>query len=189
MGFFSNLLGIFQRRRTRTSRARRESNSWLRAQCGGIYGSVLSIGSGDDSDGEGKTYREYFSNASTYITSEVAPGFSTDRVLDVQSMPEVSDASFDCVYCSGVLEHVTDFHLGIAEITRVLKEDGVLLLGLPFRQAIHMPPDDYWRFTEFGIRHLLAVSFEIVELAEIDVSVAAFPASYWVKARKRPERS
>jgi len=100
-------------------------------------------------------------------------------------MPEISDGAFDCVFCSGVLEHVEDFHLGIAEITRVLREDGVLLLGLPFRQAIHMPPNDYWRFTEFGIRHLLSGSYKIAELAEIDISVAAFPASYWVKARKR----
>ncbi len=171
--------------RSKPSRSRRESNIWLHANCGDIQGKVLSIGSGDDSDGEGKKYQEYFLNASTYITSEVAPGFSTDLVLDVQSMPEISDGSLDCVFCSGVLEHVESFHLGIAEISRILKEDGVLLIGLPFRQAIHMPPNDFWRFTEFGIRHLLSVSYEIVVLTEIDISVPKFPASYWVNARKK----
>lgn len=184
-GPFRRIIGRLRGGRHRPSRARRESNIWLQAKCSDIHGKVLSIGSGDDSDGEGKRYQEYFSNASAYITSEVTPEFSTDLVVDVQSMPEVSDVSFDCVYCSGVLEHVKDFHLGIAEITRVLKENGVLLLGLPFRQAIHMPPNDYWRFTEFGIHHLLSVSYEIEDLAEIDVSVPDFPASYWVKARKR----
>lgn len=184
-GTIRRIIGRLRKARHQPSRARRESNIWLQAKCGDVHGKVLSIGSGDDSDGEGKKYQEYFLNASTYITSEVAPGFSTELVLDVQSMPEISDGAFDCVFCSGVLEHVADFHLGIAEITRVLREDGVLLLGLPFRQAIHMPPYDYWRFTEFGIRHLLSGSYTIAELAEIDISVTAFPASYWVKARKR----
>ena len=76
-------------------------------------------------------------------------------------MPELADEAFDCIYCSGVLEHVDDPFAGIKEMTRVLKPDGVLLLGVPFRQAIHMAPQDFWRFTEFGIRHLLRDAFEI----------------------------
>ena len=76
---------------------------------------------------------------------------------------------------------------GIKEMTRVLKPGGVLLLGVPFRQAIHMAPQDFWRFTEFGIRHLLRDAFEILELTQIltdPICGANFPATYWVKARK-----
>lgn len=145
---------------------------------------MLSIGSGRDDDGEGSQYRLYFVNASNYMTSEVAPGIGTDLVLDVRAMPEIKSSAFDCVFCSGVLEHVDDFRRALSEIARILKVGGTLLLGLPFRQAIHMPPDDYWRFTEFGIRHLLRPSFQIIELTAIDDSVADFPASYWVEARK-----
>lgn len=35
------------------------------------------------------------------------------------------DASFDIVYCCDVLEHVSNLHMVIAEIARVLKKDGI----------------------------------------------------------------
>lgn len=167
------------------SSARRESNAWLRRQCNDICGRVLSIGSGDDSDGEGGTYRNYFTIASSYTTSEVGPDFGCNLTLDIRSMPELSDGSFDCIYCSGVLEHVDDFQAGFDEITRTLHDGGVLLLGLPFRQAIHMSPNDFWRFTEYGIRHLMRHAYEIQHITPIDpLEGIEFPAAYWVRAIK-----
>jgi SAM-dependent methyltransferase len=167
------------------SKARRESNRWLREHTADTTGAVLSIGSGPDYDKEGGYYRDYFKNCSSYTTSEVSADFGCDLVLDVRSMPQVRDGSYDCIFCSGVLEHVDDYRSGLSEITRVLKPGGILLLGLPFRQAIHLPPHDYWRFTEYGLRYLLEKDYEILELAAIDNRVRHFPASYWIKARKR----
>ena len=106
-------------------------------------------------------------------------------VLDVRCMPEISDESFDCVFCSGVLEHVDDYFAALKEMTRILKSNGVFLLGLPFRQAIHMAPYDYWRFTEYGIRFLLQKDYKIEEIASIDNAVKGFPSAYWIKAKKR----
>jgi SAM-dependent methyltransferase len=169
----------------RTSRARWESNDWLRRQCCDIEGDVLSIGSGTDADGEGDYYRNYFVKASSYTTSEVTDAFDCDLIIDVRAMPQLKDESYDCVFCSGVLEHVDNVRDAFEEITRILKTDGILLLGLPFRQAIHMPPQDYWRFTEHGIRRMLRESYEILQLVSIDTRVRAFPASYWVKAIKK----
>ena len=71
------------------------------------------------------------------------------------------------------------------ELTRVLKAGATLLLGLPFRQAIHLAPHDYWRFTEFGVRHLLHEHYDILEIAPVDDSVKGFPAAYWTKAKKK----
>lgn len=170
---------------SRPSRARRESNTWLRRQCEDIQGKVLSIGSENDTDREGNCYRNYFVSASSYETSEVEDVLNCDHTLDVRAMPEVKDASYDCVYCSGVLEHVDDYQAGMEEITRILKPGGILLLGLPFRQATHMAPHDFWRFTEYGIKYILKNSYEIMVLTAIDVkSGKHFPASYWVKAMK-----
>jgi SAM-dependent methyltransferase len=166
------------------SQARRESNVWLRQHCSDIAGDVLSIGSGTDSDGEGNYYKDYFVNAASYTTSEVSDEFDCDLVIDVRAMPQLKDGSYDCVFCSGVLEHVGNLGDAFAEITRILKAGGILLLGIPFRQAIHMPPHDYWRFTEHGIRHMLRDSYGILELVPIDARVRAFPATYWVKAQR-----
>lgn len=168
------------------SHARKESNKWLHRNCREIQGKVLSIGSGGDSDGEGSCYKNYFPMASSYTTSEVSGEFKCDMILDVRSMPELDDESYDCIFCSGVLEHVDDYRAGFDELTRVLKTGGILLLGLPFRQAIHMRPQDFWRFTEYGIKHLLRNSYEIVDMVSIDAKKGMeFPAAYWVKAVKR----
>lgn len=165
------------------SQARIESNKWLRRHAPQMEGVVLSVGSRDDRDGEGGRYRDYFTQCARYRTSEVEPWPDCDLVLDIRSMPHIADASFDCVFCSGVLEHVDDVGAAVSELTRVLKPGGVLLLGLPFRQSIHLAPHDYWRFTEFGIRVMLGrAGYAIEELCAIDESVPDFPASYWTKA-------
>lgn len=168
----------------RLSRARRESNRWLKERAAAVSGRTLSIGSGADEDGEGGKYRDYFKNCSSYTTSEVAAKFNCDMVLDVRNMRQIPDDSFDCVFCSGVLEHVDDYQSGLGEMTRILKRGGILFLGLPFRQAIHGAPNDYWRFTEHGIKFLLSKDYEIVEIKPVDCSVKKFPAGYWIKAKK-----
>ncbi|MBN1865297.1 MAG: class I SAM-dependent methyltransferase [Victivallales bacterium] len=153
--------------------------------CKHICGEVLSIGSSDDSDGQGDYYRNYFTSASSYTTSDVYKECKSDLILDVRSMPEIKDESYDCIFCSGVLEHVDDYQSAFFEITRILKSHGILLIGFPFRQAIHMSPDDFWRFTEYGIKYLLKDSYDIIEITAIDSKrKMEFPATYWVKARK-----
>ena len=41
------------------------------------------------------------------------------------------DESFDIVYCSHVLEHVNDEIKSLREMQRVLKKDGMLIIGMP----------------------------------------------------------
>jgi SAM-dependent methyltransferase len=166
------------------SRARRESNRWLKAEAVIAEGRVLSIGSLDDSDGQGGSYRDYFSSCSSYTTSEVDTGYDTDLILDVRSMSSVKSGKYDCIYCSGVLEHVDDFQSAVNEITRILRPGGLLLLGVPFRQAIHLAPTDYWRFTRYGLEKLLERDFDIKVIHPVDSANSEFPAAYWVKATK-----
>lgn len=170
---------------SKPSKSRQESNSWLKRYALDIVGSVLSIGSGTDEDQEGRKYRDYFINCSSYTTSEITSEFEVDMILNVCSMTQIQNNSFDCVFCSGVLEHVDDYRSGLKEITRILKCGGILLLGLPFRQSIHLAPNDYWRFTEYGIKYMLQDDYKILELTPIDNSVSGFPVAYWVKAKKQ----
>jgi SAM-dependent methyltransferase len=168
------------------SRNRRETNCWLRAHAAAITGDVISLGSGSDSDKEGRHYRDYFTRATSYTTADLNSERGADLQIDIRAMPHVSDAAYDAVLCNSVLEHVDNYRSGLAEITRVLKPGGILLLNVPFRQALHLEPYDFWRFTSHGLRYLLEPDYEIVALDPIDLSVPNFPASYWVEARKRP---
>ena len=105
---------------------------------------VLDIGSG------GSTYSTYFPNRLTVdYDSERKP----DVVADILDMP-FKDGEFNFILCTEVLEHVTDPAQAIAELYRVLSDDGILLLTTRFVYPIHDAPNDYWRFTKFGLQHL-----------------------------------
>lgn len=82
----------------------------------------------------------------------------------------LTSATFDVVLCTEVLEHLPEPQRAIDEIFRVLKPGGTLLLTTRFLFPIHDAPHDYFRFTKYGLRHLLR-RFEIVELEEETDSV------------------
>ena len=163
------------------STERQMSNAILRNWCAAVTGRVLSIGSAADSDKEGRTYREYFVNAFSYLTSDTEGVIGCDRALDVRRL-DLEDGSFDCLFVSGVLEHVDDIHAAISECRRVLAPGGVLLVGVPFVQEIHRAPQDFWRFTEYGLRWLLR-SFQVEDVRAVGANPKS-PAAYWARARK-----
>ena len=68
---------------------------------------------------------------------------------DLLAMPFPADA-FDGIVLTEVLEHCVDPKAALAEVFRVLKPGGLLLVTSPFLWADHRTEDypDYWRFTE-----------------------------------------
>jgi len=179
-----NYLRLLILRKGPPSDARILSNRWIYENAKNLTGSVLSIGSGDDSDGMGNKYRDYFSSAKSYTTSEFNESYDVDLILDVRDMKNIRNNSYDAIFCSGVLEHVDEFLKAVNEISRILKSDGTLLLGLPFNQKPHMEPFDFWRFTKHGILHMLKTNYVQIEIDEIDLKDANYPSSYWTKALK-----
>lgn len=85
------------------------------------------------------------------ITVDVVPGPTVDVVASAEALP-FDDASMDGVILQAVLEHVRDERATIAEIVRVLRPGGALLIEVPFLQGYHAAPGDYRRFTEEGLR-------------------------------------
>lgn len=180
-----NLLRLIILRKGPASKARVDSNRWIYKHAKNIKGLVLSVGSGDDSDGMGNRYRSYFESSSNYTTSEYDNRYDVDLILDVRNMNNIQNETYDSVFCSGVLEHVDDFQQAMIEITRVLKPNGILLLGLPFNQKPHMEPFDFWRFTRHGIEYLLKSDYFDIHINEINSKETNYPSSYWTKAIKK----
>lgn len=87
----------------------------------------------------------------------------TGSLLDMNMVP---DQSYDTVTCFEVLEHVPQPFQAVAEINRVLRPGGTLLMSVPHLSRLHEEPHDYFRYTHYGIRSLLERNgFEVLEMA------------------------
>jgi SAM-dependent methyltransferase len=74
-------------------------------------------------------------------------------IADAHQIP-MPDEFFDAVVIQAVLEHVLLPSEVVAEIWRVLKNDGLVYAETPFMQQVHEGAYDFTRFTESGHRYL-----------------------------------
>ncbi len=76
---------------------------------------------------------------------------NTDVVADAHHLP-FADEAFDAVVTFNTFEHLSDPNRAAAEIRRVLKPGGRLVLHTAFLQPLHEAPHHYYNTTEFGLR-------------------------------------
>lgn len=129
-----------------------------------------------------KPYQEVFAPyVQRYIGLEHPATLSHSQVVDIYgsalALP-FADDSFDTVVSFQVLEHVPEPALMIAEMARVLKGGGHLILTAPHIWGLHEQPHDYFRFTRYGLQYLL-------EKAGLQVLEIKAMAGYWVTAGTR----
>jgi SAM-dependent methyltransferase len=87
------------------------------------------------------------------LNLDIFDGPTIDIVHDGGSLP-FQDGVLSLAVCQEVLEHVADFGGLIRELHRVLAPEGVLYVQVPFQIGYHSGPNDYWRFSDDGLRHL-----------------------------------
>jgi len=114
---------------------------------------LLDVGAGE------QPYRELFEHVE-YVTSDwahsVHPGARrVDIVAPAHELP-VPEGSFDAVICTQVLEHVAEPADVLAELFRVLRPGGRLFITVPLTWEEHEAPYDFFRYTRFGLAHLLS---------------------------------
>ena len=97
------------------------------------------------------------------------------KVADIDNLQY--EAIYDVAFCLEVLEHTLAPRMVVSNIYGSLKPGGKLYLSVPFLFPIHAE-EDYWRFTEHGLRVILN-QFK-------DVKIEAFEneCGYWVEAAK-----
>ena len=69
-----------------------------------------------------------------YISSDFAHEFISDHQFDITAI-SLQDNFVDLVICYHILEHVQDDNKAMAELFRVLKPGGIMLLQTPFREG------------------------------------------------------
>ncbi len=63
--------------------------------------------------------------------------------------------SFDTVVCFQVLDDFPEPGELLCELHRVLRVSGSLILSVNQQWRLHDAPNDYYRYTAYGLRHLL----------------------------------
>jgi SAM-dependent methyltransferase len=79
-----------------------------------------------------------------------------DVIGDLEQIP-VRTGSFDAVISIVVLEHTRRPQQVVDEMARVLRPNGKLFLVVPNQWEVHQPPNDFFRFTNYGVTHLLTM--------------------------------
>ncbi len=124
---------------------------------------VLDAGAGDS------PYRALFAHTryeAADICKRTAHGYAhVQHVCDLANIP-VEGGRYDLALCTQVLEHVSEPRSVLLELHRVLKPGGQLWISAPLCYEEHEVPHDYYRYTQFGWRHLMQnAGFEILEIA------------------------
>lgn len=115
-------------------------------------GAMLDVGCGL------RPYEEMFASRVTgYIGIDwpASPDKARQDVTgDATRLPFVHSA-FDTVLATELMEHLPDPDQFLAEVARVLRGEGALILSVPFLEPLHEEPRDYYRFTPWSLSLLL----------------------------------
>jgi SAM-dependent methyltransferase len=126
-----------------------------------ITGNTLDVGCGQ------KPYEILF-RSSRYVGLEIESAENgqnkkADFYYDGTKFP-FQNEEFDSVVVNQVFEHVFNPESFLREIHRVMKDEGFLLLTVPFIWDEHEQPNDYARYSSFGLNFLLKNNgFVIIE--------------------------
>ncbi len=112
----------------------------------------------DAGAGEGN-YKHYFGQQ-RYVGLDLGVGDAQwnysqlDLLGDLAKLP-FRDGTFDAALNVVTLEHVRDPGQVVLELARTLAPGGRLLLIAPHEWEEHQQPHDYYRYTRYGLDHLL----------------------------------
>ncbi len=120
---------------------------------------VLDAGAGD------APYRCLFDHA-TYESADfqqVDKEYAeTTYTCDLASIP-VEDERYDAILFNQVMEHLPEPASVLNELFRVLKPGGRVIYSGPLFFEEHERPYDYYRYTQFGVRHLFEQAGFVIE--------------------------
>ncbi len=116
-----------------------------------------------------EVYRQYTKdNICVDWENSLHPGLFVDYECDLSRELPFSDGEFDTLILSDVLEHVVQPDMLWKEISRIVSPGGIAFINTPFFYCLHEIPSDYFRYTEFALRHFCELyGFKVLTLRSI----------------------
>jgi SAM-dependent methyltransferase len=100
-----------------------------------------------------------------------------DLIGDLEQLP-LKPCSFDAVLSIVVLEHSCRPQQIVDEMARITRPNGKLFLVVPNQWEVHQAPNDFFRFTQYGVTELLnAGGFRIVSIEPVG-------GFFWLMSRR-----
>lgn len=98
-----------------------------------------------------------------------------DHECDLTEPLPFADDEFDTIILSDVLEHIPSPEHLWAEMRRILRPGGKLIMNVPFFYCLHEKPHDYYRYTEFALRRYAdQAGLDVVQLEPVGGSPEIF---------------
>lgn len=88
-----------------------------------------------------------------------------DIIQDLNEALKIPDDNCDTIILSDVLEHIREPKFLMAEIARVLRKDGKVIMNVPFYYWLHEQPFDFFRYTEHALQYFAEeTGLEVIKL-------------------------
>ena len=103
-------------------------------------------------------YKKFFLNyADEYIGVDwinTLHKSNADVVSNLNKKIDLSNNYADTIISLSVMEHLCEPQVFLNESFRILKDDGVMILQVPWMWWIHEAPYDYFRYTPYGLKYM-----------------------------------
>lgn len=126
----------------------RKSRPFIKQFCQTCSGTVLDLGCGN------KPFQDWFPPEVNYIGLDVTrDNKEVDFLASALDVP-IKNESVDHLFSTQVIEHLPDPFKFFEEVERILKPGGSVFVATPQMWPLHEVPNDYFRFTKYGLCHL-----------------------------------
>ena len=119
---------------------------------------IIDIGAGNCQ------YKRFFKKLN-YFSQDIQNN-QEKSINYIGPIDELPENSFDYILCTQVLEHLKNPQLAFKNFYRILKNNGKVFLTTHMAFEEHMIPNDYFRFTRYGLEYLAESSGLRVEKIE-----------------------
>lgn len=136
---------------SRWTNMRRHHYQWLSGTIGALnpQSRIVDVGCGPSQFAD-------LMNGHATCGVDIVPYRGVNIVADLGQPLPLADNCADAVVLSNVLEHIYEPHKLIADLHRVLKPGGVMLVVVPFLIKLHQTPYDFHRYTRYALERMCA---------------------------------
>lgn len=127
---------------------------WIERHAEGLGNDVLEVGSRQHVPGAWWVINRDLARGQ-WTGMDMQEGAGVDVVADLHALPDEWAGRFTGVVLSEVLEHVARPWVALPNLHAVMQPGALLIVTVPSCFPIHAFPDDYYRYSESGLRVLL----------------------------------